>query len=248
MFSSRNRLALAAVVAVATIAAGAAHAESIVVRSIGPSAKLYPPGRSLADNATLALAANDQVTLLDGRGTRTLKGPGNFSLATAGQAADSAGTRFAALVDAHSAQRARVGAVRGLSAGPRHSPNIWYVDTSRNGAVCVADPTALTLWRADASSAATLTVKGGGASATVSFASGQAAAAWPATLPVAGSAQYTLGWSGGPSSAIRFALLGDDAQGIENTASALIRNGCDAQLDLLVNVMSLPDTSGTPQG
>ncbi|MBV9840826.1 MAG: hypothetical protein JOY99_04685 [Sphingomonadaceae bacterium] len=228
---------------------GAAYAQSIVVRSIGPSAKLYPPGRSIADNATLTLAANDQITLLDGRGTRTLKGPGAFSLAAAGQAGDSAGTRFAALVDARSTQRARVGAVRGMSAGPRHSPNIWYVDTSRSGAVCVADPSALTLWRADASSAGTMTVKGGGQTATVSFGAGQSSAAWPSTLPVVAGAQYTLGWAGSPqANSIRFALLGDGAQGIENTASALIRNGCDTQLDLLVNVMSLPETGGGPQG
>jgi hypothetical protein len=250
MFSSRNRLALAAAAGLMAMATGAANAESIVVRSIGPSAKLYPPGKSVADTATLKLAANDQVTLLDGRGTRTLKGPGTFSLATAGAASDTAGTRFAALVDARSTQRARIGAVRSVGMSAPHSPSIWYIDASRSGPVCVADPTALTLWRSDISSDATLTIKGPtGTTATVSFASGQSATAWPAALPISAGRQYALSWTGAPqTTSIRFALLGANAAGIENTASALIRNGCDAQLDLLVDVMSLPETGGAPQG
>jgi hypothetical protein len=247
MFSSRNRLALTAAIGWAAMAAGAAHADALVVRSIGPSAKLYPPGKSVSDQATLTLAATDQVTLLDGQGTRTLKGPGTFNLASAAGAAQ-APSRFAALMNARSTQHARIGAVRGATV-PRHSPNIWYVDASRGGPMCVVDASSVTLWRAEGSADALLTVKGpGGAKVDVAFAKGETAAAWPASLPVARGAQYALSWAGKPSTSIRFALLGASAGGLEDTASALIRNGCSAQLDLLVDVMSLPDTSAAPQG
>ena len=244
MFWSRNRLALAAAIGCAALATGAANADTLVVRASGPSAKRYPPGTSIKDNATLTLAASDQLTLLDGQGTRTLKGPGTFNLASSAAAQES--SRFAALIGARSTQHARVGAVR--SSAPR-SPNIWYVDTARSGAMCVADPSAVTLWRANSADAGTLTIKGaGGTSATVGFESGAASAAWPASLPIAGSASYTLSWNGKPGNSIRFALIATGATGLEDTAASLIRNGCSAQLDLLVDVMSLPDTSAQPKG
>jgi hypothetical protein len=57
-----------------------------------------------------------------------------------------------------------------------------------------------------------------------------------------------LSWTGAPQTTVRFALLGASAAGLEDTAAALIRNGCEAQLNLLVDVMSLPETGAAPQG
>src|SRR3546814_5129296 len=59
--------------------AAAAAAEGLVVRASGPSAKSYPAGRKLADDARITLQANDSLVLLDNRGTRTLRGPGIFT-------------------------------------------------------------------------------------------------------------------------------------------------------------------------
>lgn len=253
MFSSRNRRRLVAglVVAGVTMAMAApALSEALVVRSVGPSAKLYPPGRSLGDAATVTLKANDQLTLLDGRGTRTLKGPGTFNLASDATASAGATSRFAALVNARSTQRARIGAVRSMGMVAPHSPNIWYVDAARGGAMCVADPASVTLWRADTNAAATLKLAGaGGATASVAFGKGQSAAPWPASLPISNGAHYALSWSGNAQpSTIHFALLGGNTEGLEGTAAALIRNGCEAQLDLLVDVMSIPETGAAPRG
>ena len=73
------RLLLAAASA-ALLASTSAAAAVLVVRSSGPSAAAYPPGKALPDTHMLKLKASDTVVLLDSRGTRTLRGPGSFSV------------------------------------------------------------------------------------------------------------------------------------------------------------------------
>src|SRR4051812_44909148 len=58
--------------------ASVASADILVLRADGPSAKSFPPGRRLPDNAALVLKASDQLVVLDSRGTRTIRGPGKF--------------------------------------------------------------------------------------------------------------------------------------------------------------------------
>ena len=81
-------------------AAAATGGSSIVVRASGPSAHDYPVGKSLANGSKIILRAGDSITLLDAHGSRTMRGPGTFTVgsATAG---------------ANATMRARVGAVRG---------------------------------------------------------------------------------------------------------------------------------------
>ena len=74
-----NSFAKPAVATLSLFVAGATLAETIVVKSVGPSARAYPPGKSIADNSKVALKAGDSLTILDGRGTRVLKGPGSFA-------------------------------------------------------------------------------------------------------------------------------------------------------------------------
>ncbi|OZA58497.1 MAG: hypothetical protein B7X78_08945, partial [Sphingomonadales bacterium 39-62-4] len=45
--------------------AGSAMAQSVVVRSTGPSAGAYPQGKKLPAHATVVLKGGDQVTVLD---------------------------------------------------------------------------------------------------------------------------------------------------------------------------------------
>jgi hypothetical protein len=47
---------------------------------------------------------------------------------------------------------------------------------------------------------------------------------------------------------IRFAVLGARPSGMEDTASALIRDGCSSQLDLLVQTFSVPTDEAAPPG
>lgn len=207
--------------------------------------KAYPPGKALADSARIVLQANDQVVILDGRGTRTLKGPGTFSPTVSSDRPADLRATFADV----SARRARPGAVRGMtgaSAGAARSPNIWFVDIGRSATTCVTDPARLTLWRPDRSAATALTISGvGGASGTVNWAAGESTQIWPASLPVTQGSEYRLSWPGAAEpTVLKFALLGPNpTAGLEGMASALIKNGCDAQLDLLIETVAVPDGS-----
>ena len=228
-----NRFALRGIALAALLAAGAtaAAANVLVVRSSGPSAGGYPPGRSLPDNARIQLQAGDTVVVLDSRGTRTFRGPGTFSPATAVQA--SSGT-----VQGSNGRRARIGAVRSAAIVPTATPTtIWDVDASQSGTMCLASTSGVRLWRPDSSQAATLTITGpGGASQTLAWPAGSATIAWPAAMPITSGAQYQLRQTGSPvASRILVKTLDSRPTNIQAVAEALIRNECREQLDLLVD-------------
>ena len=88
-----------AAVAVA-LSSSAAIAAVVVVRSLGPSAKAYPPGKTLPENAKITLQGGDVVTVLGPSSAKTLRGPGNFDAkqATLTSAAGQRG-RFGALAE-----------------------------------------------------------------------------------------------------------------------------------------------------
>ena len=234
MVLARGAVALGMAVA---LAAAPAWADSLVVRSSGPSAGSYAPSKKLAEGGSLQLKAGDVVTLLDAKGTRTLRGPGRFNV-TAAAAVPASNVTMAALLDTKRVRRARTGAVRGAigeAAAAAKRPNLWLVDVAQPGPLCVTDPAAVRLWRADAAKPAAVRISGGGAEGSTTFAASEAIAAWPASLPVKDGAAYRIE-AGGRSTDIRFALLGTADGGIDGTASALIAKGCQAQLDLLVDM------------
>lgn len=234
------------------LAAVPVAAETIVVRASGPSAKGYPAGRKLADGGSLTLKAGDVVTLLDGRGTRTLRGPGTFNSSAQAAAGSDTRTSLASLLETKRVLRARTGAVRGPGAEdapPPRSPNLWYVDISQPATACIPDPANVRLWRPDIGKPVSITATGvgtggggGSASGTISFGQGEAVASWPASLPVANGARYRLSWAGlAQPVEISFAVLGSSAGGLESMAATLIERKCDAQLNLLVETVALPD-------
>lgn len=231
--------------------AGTAVAAPLVVRSAGPSAKTYPAGKALADNAKITLKAGDTIVLLDGRGTRTLSGPGTFNATASATAAATTGSTLNALVSGGGERRARIGAVRsasGIDKNAGKNPNVWYVDIGRSSNMCIADTSTVTVWRPDATSAATVTVTGpGGASGKIDLAPGQAAALWPADVPVTNGGQYKLSWEGAKApTALKFVVVKPGSAGLEDMAQSLIKAGCNAQLDLLIQTVALPD--GAPKG
>lgn len=228
-----------------------AAAESLVVRASGPSAKTYPAGAKLADTARVTLRAGDVLTLLDGRGTRTLRGPGSFAVTGPVSAGTDSRTSLSSLLETKRVRRARTGAVRGGDGAgqPSRNPSIWYVDVSQSSTICVADPANLRLWRPDSLEAVTLTATpaAGGKSGPIKFGAGEATAAWPANLPVVDGGAYRLGWPGvSQPVAIRFAVMDSASEGLEDTAATLIERKCDAQLDLLVETVALPDPAPAP--
>jgi hypothetical protein len=222
------RMLLIAASAAAIISSASAAAAVLVVRSSGPSAGAYPPGKALPDNHVLKLKASDTVILLDSRGTRTVQGPGSFSVAAS--AAPSTTVRTAGT----SARRVRLGAVRG--SGTR---SVWQADLNRSGNVCVANPADLGLWRADSSSEAnvTLTDTASGNKAEVKFAAGQSIAPWPSALPAASGTKVNVTGLTAPTT-LTLRVLSPLPTGLEGMAQGLIRANCEAQLDVLIDTFS----------
>jgi len=221
------RLLFAAASAALLVSTSAAAAV-LVVRSSGPSSAAYPPGKALPDTHMLKLKPSDMVVLLDSRGTRTLRGPGSFSVS-----ASAAPTVGAPNTAGTSARRVRLGAVRG--AGTR---SVWQADLGRSGNVCVANPGELTLYRDDAGQAADVTLTDAtGKKADVHFEANQWDAAWPAALPVASGSKITVSGLAAPAT-LTLRVLSPVPSGLEGMAQSLIRADCQAQLDVLIDTFS----------
>jgi hypothetical protein len=220
------------------VAAPAVVQAGVVVAASGPSASSYPVGKKIGDNDRIVLRAGDSLTVLDGNGTRVLRGAGTYTLAQ--QAGTSRRSTFAVLTEQRSAQRVRTGAVRGDNAGATLSPtNIWYVDISQPGRTCLADTQRVRLWRGSAEGEASYTVRGSSGGQTVEFSDGEVLAAWDVVaLPVAAGAEYSVTGPDG-NGAMSFAVLGAVPQEPEDLAALLIENGCTRQLEILSAAMQV---------
>lgn len=223
-------ISIRAAAMVMALVAVPAMAGPLVVRAVGPSAASYKLGSRLPD-APLVLKAGDTLTVLDAKGTRNFSGPGTFNLAAASQLAS--GPDLASLLVQKPERRARIGAVRGTGggeAGPPRPPGIWAVDVGQTATVCALDPTAMSLWRADASAAQTLTVKGAnGASASVMFAAG----APTAPLPAAVAGEGPMAVSGGKAPVTLTVKKLPAAADLDALGTALVTAGCTSQFERL---------------
>lgn len=235
---------------------GAAYAQSMVVRSVGPSATAFPAGKKLAANSKVTLKSQDQVTIVSKTGTRVLKGPGTFTLDRRSLASSSTSTRLASFINNRGRTRGRTGAVRGAGTeaavvAPR-SPNLWFLDVTKGGKFCVANPNALVLWRPDytGSASASIVEPINGGITQVEWRKGSPLKAWPKlAAPVSDGASYQLIGSNVPKSvAVSFVLLENQPQDLDEAAAALIANGCQSQLDLLVDTIGTGSSTDADEG
>jgi hypothetical protein len=224
-----------------------ASAKAIVVKSSGPSAKAFSPGKAIADNSTVTLKAGDIVTLLDGQGTRVLKGPGTFSTTANTQTSANIST----VMKNTGTRQVRTGAVRGsVSEAPLRPTNVWLVDTTKSATVCVADVNSVSLWTPTGEQGAniTLTRVSDGKASPVALRPMQSVKAWPiAELPITDGAQFRVSRDGVETPVtLRFASMGPNPLGVENTIAGFVRSGCNAQLDLLIETVSAQTAEDKP--
>jgi hypothetical protein len=213
-----------AAIAVALISIPAA-ANVVVVKSLGPSAKVYPPGKTLPETAKINLQGGDVVTVLGPASAETLRGPGNFD------------AKQVALASA-AGQRGRFGALR--AAEVAHNPSIWDIDASQGGKICVTDASKLQLWRPDSETPATVQIHAAdGTTQELNWATGVTLAAWPAALPINNGASYQIEWpDSGEKSSLNFVSVPGTPGDLVGAAQVLIEHGCQKQLDLLVESAS----------
>lgn len=218
-----RKIALIALAAGLVASASAVAAKVVVVRSIGPSAKAYPPGKALPDSSSIKLGNGDSVTLLGSSASRTLRGPGTFIASTAGRSS----------LAMAAGRRSRFGAMR--SSEVSGAPGLWDLDVTQSGKMCVAEPAKLKMWRPDADSAATLSIRNGANTHSIEFAKGHATVPWPAQLPVASGGEFELVLSGsGDIGKVSLVAVNAAPTDLVAAAELLIAKGCQNQLELLV--------------
>ncbi|WP_308516243.1 hypothetical protein [Sphingomonas flavescens] len=215
-----RKLMLWGIAAVAMAGSTASAASVVVVKSLGPSAKAYPPGKTLSETAKINLQGGDILTVIGPASAQTLRGPGNFD-AKQVTLASAAG------------QRGRFGALR--AAEVAHNPSIWDADATTSGKVCVAN-NKLQLWRPDSEGALTVTIRSqDGQAQQLSWAAGKALAAWPAALPLKSGAEYSVEWpDGGDTNKLELVSVSSPPADLVGSAQVLVDKGCQKQLDLLV--------------
>jgi hypothetical protein len=218
----RAKLWLAGVATALALSSTAAVASVVVVKSLGPSSKAYPPGKTFSESAKITLQGGDVLTVLGPSSAQTLRGPGNFAASQV------------ALASA-AARRGRFGALRAGEVAK--NPSIWDIDATQSGTMCVSNPAKLQLWRPDVESAAKVTVRSAdGKTQELNWAAGSDLAAWPAAVPVKSGGEYQIEWpDSGEKSSITFVTLKSPPSDLVGAAQLLIENGCINQLDLLVS-------------
>jgi hypothetical protein len=221
----RAKLWLVGAATAVALGSTAAIANVVVVRSLGPSAKAYPPGKTLPESAKINLQGGDVVTVLGPSSAQTLRGPGLFP---AGQMA---------LASAAS-QRGRFGALR--AAEIAKNPSIWDIDVTQSGKICVANAGKLQLWRPETDDSVKVTIRSAdGKTEDATWAAGSASAAWPTGLPVKTGAEYQIEWpDSGDKSSVTFVTVPSSPPDLVGAAQMLIQNGCQNQLNLLVESAS----------
>ena len=218
----RSKLVLWSAAAAIALTSTAAVASVVVVKSLGPSARAYPPGKTLSESAKITLQGGDVLTVLGPGSAKTLRGPGNFD------------AKQVTLASA-AAQRGRFGALRASEVA--HNPSIWDIDVSTSGKVCVTKASSIQLWRPDSEAAMTAKIRSAdGKSQDLSWAAGKALTAWPAGLPISNGTEYQVEWpDGADSSKLQVVAISTPPGDLVGAAQVLIENGCQKQLDLLVD-------------
>jgi hypothetical protein len=218
----RAKLMLLGAAAAVTLGSTAAMASVVVVKSLGPSSKAYPPGKTLPEGAKLSLQGGDVVTLLGPGSAATLRGPGSFA------------TNQVAMNSA-AASRGRFGALRAAEVAT--NPSIWDIDVTQSGKVCVTNTGKVQLWRPESESEAKIKIRSAdGKSQELDWAAGKASAVWPAALPIQPGTQYQIEWPDtGDRSSLTFVAVPNTPPDLVGAAQVLIEKGCQHQLDLLVD-------------
>ncbi len=253
---------LAAAAGLALFAA-AASASVIVVRAIGPVARIHPVGRTLPDTVRIRLRRGESVTLLGRGATRIFRGPGTFSPASPvrpgprGETRRPQGARLGGIMMSSIDRPRPAPAVHGRTAPAApiggfpaaDLPTIWDIDPFWTGTICLRDLRGPRLVISDGAGPLRLEIEGPGrALRSVAWGANERFRDWPAELPISDGAAYRLLIDSlARPSDIRFKLLPELLQGAANgdpvaLAEVLVAQGCRAQLDRLVEATLVDET------
>jgi len=239
-----RRLGLTAAATVMAVAiVGTAAAQSMVVRSTGPSASKYPTGAKLKSSDKITLVAGDKIVLMQAGKTRTLSGPGTFGATGTVQASQSLSGNVTRMLAKGPTMRSRGGFSRGepnTVPVEARAPNLWLLDYREAGTFCVVDPATLLLWRPQIDTDELLTIEHAGKTEKVALVELSNFRKWPVDLmPIQYGVDYNLSGAGlGKPVTVRFAKMDAIPDTVEASIDLLMAKGCSPQLNRLVDTMS----------
>lgn len=139
---------------------------------------------------------------------------------------------------AGASSRGRFAALRAVEVA--QNPGIWDIDVTQSGKMCVTNAAKVELWRPESESAVKITIRSPeGRSEDLDWAAGKASAMWPAAVPIRPGAEYQIEWPDtGDKSSFTFIAVPNTPPDLVGAAQVLIENGCQHQLDLLVQSAS----------
>lgn len=255
--STPRRVALAALaVALGAGFSVSAAADSMVVRSTGPSAAKYPIGKKFKPGERVTLVAGDRLVLMEKGTTRTLAKPGTVPATGPVQISQNMSTTVTRMISKGGTGRSRGGFTRGpgdapaIAAADMRAPNMWLLDYRQGGTFCVADPATLLLWRPDMAADTLLKIEAGkGATTsadTVALVAGANYRKWPTdTLPVRYDVDYQMSGAGlAKPVAVRFKAIEAMPESADEAVGTLMAKGCSGQLDRLVDAMADAEVPG----
>ena len=108
--------------------------------------------------------------------------------------------------------------------------------------MCVTNSVNVQLWRPDSETEVKINIRSSeGKSQELSWAAGKASTLWPSSMPIKSGAQYEIEWpETGDKSSVTFVSVPNTPPDLVGAAKVLIENGCQHQLDLLVESANKP--------
>lgn len=177
-------------------------ARTLVLSATGPSSKHFQQGTILNEPLQIKLVNGDILTVLDGAGTRVLRGPTQIrGESPRNVPAERQSTLAGLIADRH---RMRAGAVRSTSgqAGVVETPavssylvvagyQLWQIDTAVGGDWCIPDLDAIELRRSDTAQSVEFSISpAAGSETTIRWPKGQASLYWPADVAPVDAGRY----------------------------------------------------------
>lgn len=236
--AEKHRKGLAFAISAAVLAVATPLAAGVVVKSSGPSSDELPVGTKVKDTDRIVLEEGDQVTILNSSGTRELRGPGTFR---AGARGATTRATFANLTRQGARAQVRPGATRAGGSDEVKSPNIWYVDVTKSGTMCLPELDTVYLWRPNTDIEQTYIMRPMTSDYHyhVTFGEGSTVRRIDnERLAIEEGVEYRISGSGEvAATTVSFTVVDASSTDAESMADLLIDKGCSLQLDLLAQTL-----------
>ena len=221
-----------------------ALAKAVLVSAQGPNASKYVVGSVFPDTKEFDLRNGDVLTILDSKGTRTLRGPfkGRINSTSSTKAAP---ISLHDVLIASNEKRWRVAALRQLSndattavteESRKRTPidNLWRLELGYQGDWCFQNGDDVNLARKDAGLGDELhVIDEAGMARSTRWRAGDASVPWPGDEPPTDGQAYTISTTSSASSLVTVHLLDNSVDEVPELAHYFLDHNCFAQLDFL---------------